>query len=131
LLTYWLQTTRETHCVNSEYLKAMNAGLTSGYWKEFRMLPIAEQRRQQQAQAYKVWLNSVFFGQRINEYQEANTYTSLPTVKDPLNTDCVLEYKSNALGFEQQLIDCSRYLDKQGLPLNLETVFSLSYDMIR
>lgn len=131
LLTYWLQTTRETHCVNSEYLKALNAALTSGYWKEFRMLPLVEQRRQQQAHAYKAWLNSVFFGQRINEYQDPNTYTSLPTVKDPLNTDCTLEYKANALGFEQQLIDCSRYADLAGTALNLNDLFEISYDLKR
>jgi hypothetical protein len=131
LLTFWLQTTRETHCVNSEYLKAMSAALTSGYWKEFRMLPIAEQRRQQQAQAYKAWLNSVFFGQRINELQDVNSYTSLPTVRDPLNTDCILEYKANALGFEQQLIDCGRYADEQGTALDLLDLFELSYDLKR
>lgn len=131
LLTFFLQTTRETHCINSEYIKAMDAAYTSGYWKEFRMLPLVEQRRQQMALAYKAWLNSAFFGQRINEFQDPDTYTSLPTVRDPLNTDCVLEYKANAIGFEQQLIDCGRYLDLQGGSLDMMALFEISYDLKR
>jgi len=131
LLCYWLQTSRETSCVNTEYLMALNAALTSGYWKQFKQLPLAQQKVQQQAQAYKAWLNSVFFGQRINENQDVNNYTNLPTVVDPNATDCTLEYKANALGFEQQLIDCGRYGDLAGNPLDLADLFDLSYDMKR
>lgn len=131
LLTFWPQTVRETHCVNSEYLRALNAGLVSGYWKEFVQQPLAEQRRQQQAQAMKAKLNTMFYGQRINEFQDVATYTSLPTVKDPLSPDCTLEYKANALGFDQQLTDCSRVDDLQGTTLDLLNVFSSAYDVKR
>lgn len=131
LLTFWMQTSRETHEYSDEYLKALNAALTSGYFKNFRQLPLAEQKAQQHAQYMKSWLNSAFFGQRINEFQAVETYRSLPQVVDPANTDCTLEFKSNALGFEQQLIDCSRHADMVGAPLNLEDVFAQSYDLKR
>jgi hypothetical protein len=131
LLTFFLQTTRETHCVNSEYLRALSAAVVSGYWKDFVQQPMAEQRRQQDALAGKAWLNSVFYGQRINEFQDPATYTSLPTVRDPLNTDCTLEYKAKALGFEQQLIDCSRVADRQNTALDLLDLFAVGYDLKR
>lgn len=131
LLTFFLQTTRETHCVNSEYLKALSAALVSGYWKDFVQQPMAEQRRQQEVLAGKAWLNSVFYGQRINEFQDPLTYTSLPTVKDPNNTTCTLEYKANALGFDQQLTDCGRVADKQNTALDLLELFQVGYDLKR
>ena len=131
LLTYFLQTSRQTRCVNAEYLRALNAALLSGFWKDFRQLSLAEQKVQQTAKAYAAWLNSAFFGQRINEFQTPETYTQLPQVKDPLNPDCVIEYKAHSLGFEQQLIDCNRFADMVGQPVNLEDIFSLSYDLKR
>ena len=52
-------------------------------------------------------MRSVWYGQRINENQTPETYMNLPAVTDPeggrqgsasYGSDCVLEYKSNALG---------------------------------
>lgn len=131
LLTYWLQTTRETHCYNDEYLKALNASLTSNYFKQFRQLPLAEQRRLQAEKARKAWFNSVFYGDRITEKQQVETYAQLPTVVDPTNTDCVLEYKANALGLRTILADCNRVYDHQGNPLNLDLLASVGYDIKR
>lgn len=131
LLHFWLQTSRFTHSYNEEYLKALNAALTSGYFKTFASLPLAEQKRIQYAKYQRDWLNSCFYGQRINEYQSPETYTSLPQVVDPANPDCVFEYKANALGFKQQLIDCSRVYDHQGNALNLDTLASTLYSLKR
>lgn len=131
LLTFWLQTTRETHSYNDEYLLALNSALTSGYFHEFRELPLAEQKRIQHAKYVRDWLNSVFYGQRINEQQTVETYQSLPTVVDPENPSCILEYKANALGLKQQLIDCGRYLDHQGNPLSVDNLAQVGYDLKR
>lgn len=132
LLTYWPQRTRETHRVNSEYLKAfMGGSFASEYWKQFRQLPLAEQRRQQQANAFKSKMNTWFFGQRISELQDVETYDQLPQVVDPLNPDTVIEYKATSIGFEQQLINCGRYSDMAGAKLDLLDLFSVSYDMKR
>jgi len=131
LLTYWIQTSRETSCYNDEYLKALEASYTSGYFKKFRELPLAEQNRQQRAQFEKKWLNSVFYGQRINENQSPNTYTSLPQVVDPVDAGCVYEYKANALGVRTQLGDCSRITDLAGAALNLDFIFAMLYELKR
>lgn len=131
LLTYWLQTTRESFEYSDEYLLALNAALTSGYFKDFRELPLAEQKRQQHMMYTRDWMNSVFYGQQINENQSVETYASLPQVVDPLNPTCVLEYKANALGFKTQLQNCVRYLDHQGNALNLDNLFQIGYNMKR
>lgn len=131
LLTYWLQTSRDTICYNDEYLKALNAAYTSEYFKKFRELPLAEQNRLQRAQSERKWLNSVFYGQRINEFQSPETYTSLPQVTDIEDASCVYEYKSNALGVRTQLGDCSRITDQQGAALDLDFVFEMLYNLKR
>jgi hypothetical protein len=131
LLAFWLQTSRESHCYNDEYLKALQAPYTSEYWKKFKNLPLAEQRRRQEALARATWVNSIFYGQRINENQTPDTYYDLPTVVDPANTSCVLEYKAQALGFQTQLSDCNRVYDHAGNPLNLDLVFNVGYDLKR
>jgi hypothetical protein len=132
LLVYWLQTVRETHCYNDEYIKALMAPNTSNFFKKFRTMPLAEQRRQQSMAAELAFYNTVFFGQRINEFQVSDsTYRSLPQVVDPANTSCVLEYKANALGIEQQLADCGRVIDMAGQPLNLDLVKEALYSLKR
>ena len=131
LLTFWLQTSRETHQYNDEYLKALNAALVSGYFKDFRQLPLAEQKRLQHMKYRRDWYNSVFYGQRINDKQAVETYRDLPQVIDPTNPNCTLEYKSNALGFMTQLEDCARVLDYTGNPLNLDSLAQTGYELMR
>lgn len=127
LLTFWLQTIRRTHCYNDQYLKALNAPLTSEFFKKFRQLPLVQQRKQQEMLAEKAFYNTVFFGQRINELQSDTTYTSLPQVRDPLNPNCVIEFKANTLGARTQLADCGRVIDMQGLPLDMDQLKELLY----
>jgi hypothetical protein len=127
LLHFWPQTSRIVHEYHDEYLRALNAALTSEYFKQFRQLPLAQQRVRQQALYDQDMLNSAFFGQRINENQTVEGYRNLPTVVDPANPNCVLEYKANALGFKTQLQDCGRFLDHQGNPLNLDSLLNAGF----
>lgn len=127
LIHFWLQTSRIVHEYTDEYLRALNDGLTSQYFKLFRQLPLAEQKRIQQAKYDRDMLNSAFFGQAINEFQAVETYTKLPTVQDPANPNCVLEYKAMALGFQTQLGNCGRVFDHQTNPLNFDTLLQTLY----
>lgn len=131
LLTYWLQTSRETFCYNDEYLKALESAYTSEYFKKFKELPLAEQNRQQRAQFEKKWLNSVFYGQQINENQNVESYTNLPQVTDIEDSSCTYEYKANALGARTQLGNCSRITDLQGGNLDLDFLFQALYNLKR
>lgn len=131
LLTFWLQTSRETHQYNDEYLKALNAALTSGYFKDFKELPLAEQKRIQHMKYKRDWMNSIFYGDRINENQTVETYRNLPTVVDPLNPSCTFEYKSNALGFKPQLQNCGRVFDANGQAISLDFIAGIGYGLKR
>lgn len=131
LLVFWLQTIRETFCYNDEYLKALTAPLTSQYFKQFRTLDLAKQRKRQAMLAEYAYYNTIFFGQRINEQQTVENYRNLPQVVDPANPSCVLEYKANTLGLRQQLSDCGKVTDMQGAALDLDVIKALLYSLRR
>ena len=131
LIEYWRQTYRWTHCYNDEYLKALEAPLTSEFFKKFRTLPLAEQRRQQELLMEKWYYNTVFYGSRISDKQTINTWTELPTVDDITNPGCVLEYKSNTLGVRTQLAECGKVVDLIGAPLNMDIIMELAYTLKR
>lgn len=131
LIHYWMQRSRIVHEYTDEYLRALNALLnpdqTNSYVGNFTQQPLSVQKRIQRDKYDRDKLNSAFFGQVIDENQTTETYTKLPKVIDPTQPGCVLEYKSNALGFKTQLNNCSRVLDHQGNPLNLDSLFSTLY----
>ena len=139
LIEYWQQTQRFSHQFNEEYIKALQAPLTSEYFKKFRQLPLAQQRKQQESYQQQAFMNSVFYGQRINSNQKVETYTSLPTVVDPNTASSApfgsgscssaptIEYKSNTLGIRTQLSECSRIWDNAGNALSLDVLFETCY----
>jgi hypothetical protein len=131
LLVYWLQTIRETHCYNDAYLQALQAPLTSEYLKRFRLLPLAQQRKRQAQLAERAFYNTVWFGQKINEKQTAETYASLPPVYDIADVDCVLEYKANTEGIETQLSNCGKVTDLQGGALDIDLIKTTLYTLKR
>ena len=139
LISYWSQTTRWTHKYSDEYLKALQAPLTSNWFKKFRELPLAQQRKQQEMRAERAFYNTVFYGDQINENQTVEGYTNLPTVTDPdENGDsCTIEYKANALGIRTQLAECSKVyggaLATNGAAgaLNLDVLFETIYQLKR
>lgn len=131
LLVYWLQTIRRTFCYNDEYVKGLTAPLTSEFFKQFRTLPLAMQRKRQEMLAERAYYNTIFYGQKINEKQTPNTYTDLPQVVDPTNQSCLLEYKANTIGWRQQLQDCGRVIDNQGAALDIDVIKSLLYSIKR
>lgn len=131
LLVFWLQTIRETYCYNDEYVKALQAPLTSEFFKKFRTLELAKQRKRQAMLAERAFYDTLFWGDKINENQTDTTYQNLPQVLDPANANCLLEYKANTIGFYNQLLACGKVTDLQGGPLDLDFVKSLLYTLKR
>lgn len=129
LRAFWQQTIRNTWCYNDAYLQALNAPNTSEYWKKFRNLPLADQRRRQGLQEERDLFNTIFYGQPINEKQTPDTYNQLPTVEDPLSEDCILEYKANTEGIRYQLNACGKVIDAQGAPLDIDLIRELGYQI--
>src|SRR5262249_7154445 len=63
LIFFWLQTTRKSFVVSSEYLKAIQAPNMNEFFKVFNMLPYAEQLVQQTKRFYEDWWTGIFKGQ--------------------------------------------------------------------
>lgn len=122
LLDFWLQTSRDTFCYNDEFLRALQAPLTSDFFKKFRQNDLVRIRKDQEVKNQRDWINTIFWGQRINELQTVNTYDQLPQVVDPENANCVLEYKANTIGLRTQLNDCGKVLDLSGGVLDMDLI---------
>lgn len=131
LLAFWFQTIRKTHCYNDEYLKALNAPLTSEYFKRFKNIPLAEQRKQQDMLAEQAFYNTVFYGTRINEKQTQDTYAQLPQVVDPITGECLYEYKAKTEGIITQLGNCGKVVDFSGGKLDMDLVRATLYTLKR
>ncbi len=131
LVEYWAQTYRWTHAYNDEYVKALEAPMTSQFLKKFRLLPLAQQRKQQELMMENAFYNTLFYGDRINEKQTVETYQQLPQVFDVADTDCALEFKANTLGIRSQLNSCGRLSDSAGQALNLDTLMETCYTLKR
>ena len=131
LKAFWLQTIRETHIYNQEYIEALSAPLTSEFFKKFRTVPLAKQKRRQQALARNAYFNTVFFGDKISDLQTPAQYDQLEKVYDPLNPSCLLEYKANTIGIDPQLSECGRSVDMSGANLDIDSLKYAMYDLRR
>lgn len=139
LIVNWLQTTRESRIVDDQYkatLDSIMSGKVNPFLQKFVYQPIAEQNKRASQLSDEAWMRSLWYGQKINENQTPETYMNLPEVLDPegartgsasYGSDCILEYKSNALGIHTQLSDANRIADLNGGTLNLDYLFEQLY----
>jgi hypothetical protein len=134
LLINWVQTTRTSRTVDSEYLKTLDAimkGKVNDFQRGFVNLSLADQNKQMAMLEEDAFLKTAFYGQRINEFQSPETYDSLPIVYDRVDSACPKEYKANALGFFTLLTDCQRVVDLNGNALDLDYIFQQLYFLKR
>ncbi len=149
IIVNWLQTSRETRCVDQVYKDTLSKvldGSVNPYASGFKYLPLAEQNKIAAGNSENAWLRSTFYGQAISDSQTVETYSSLPEVYDPESgtsfgaypggqptggEDCVMEYKANAIGIYTQLVEASRVVDMQGGQLDLDALFQLLYYLKR
>jgi hypothetical protein len=139
LIVNWLQTTRESRIVDDQYkatLDSIMSGKVNPFLQKFVYQPIAEQNKRASQLSDEAWMRSLWYGQKINENQTPETYMNLPEVLDPegartgsasFGSDCVLEYKANALGIHTQLSDANRIADLNGGVLDLDYLFEQLY----
>jgi hypothetical protein len=142
IITNFVQTSRESYCVTDSYKKQLEnvmSGKINEYQRRFVHQPLDKQRKQQKARYERAWLNSVFFGQRLDErqtpeYFAAGSVDSDYTVYDPVESmygECAQEYKANALGIHTLLNDCNRVVDFGGNALDLNAIFEEAYNLKR
>jgi hypothetical protein len=134
LLVNWLQTTRESREVNQEYkdtLAKIMSGKVNPYLSSMVYQPLNEQNRQAAKLSQDQWQRAVWYNQSISSKQTPETYMQLPTVSDPEDADCTLEYKSNALGIKSLLYEGGRVMDMDGAAINLESLMGHLYQLKR
>lgn len=131
LIEYWQQTHRWSFTYNDEYVKALEAPLTSDFYKKFATLPLAEQRRQAELDNQQMLMQTFFYGDRINENQTTETFRNLPQVNDPADPSCPIEFKATTLGIRTQLAEGLRVKDVAGAAFNLDNWLEDNYNLKR
>ncbi len=127
----WRQTHRWQFKYNEEYVKALESEYTSNFFKKFRTLPIAEQRRQIEAWVEQQMMGTFFYGDKINEKQTVEGYQDLPSITDPDDGAFAIEFKSNTLGVRTQLGLNGRLYDKAGAALDIDAIMEMAYNLKR
>ena len=134
LLIDWHQTSRYTQCYNDEYERILGeimSGNVNEVEKNYNWLSLKEQNARQREVYENKWMKDVFFGDVIDNTQSnPESYASLPPIVDP-EDGTVYGYKARALGLRTLLANDSRVIDQHGGPLNLDLLFSLSYEVFR
>ena len=134
LLVNWFQTTRESRVTSQVYRETLQKildGKINPWDQTFNFLSIAEQNKRAAQLSERAWLNSVFFNDYLSSAQTPETYTSLPTVSDPEDPTCTLEYKANALGIYTMLNEKGRVKDMDGGVIDFITFFEDLYELKR
>lgn len=138
LVVDWFQHSRFYRCTEKEYeevLAKIIAGKVNGFAKDFSRLDTVRRNKQMRLEYDKEFMNTIWFGQRVNEYQvddlAAESFQYLPDVVDPIDTDCVLDKTANAVGIHTQLWEKSRRVDMQGAALDMDLILESCYTMKR
>jgi hypothetical protein len=134
LLVNWLQTTRESREVNDTYKKTLESimsGKVNPYLSSMVYQPLAEQNKIASKVSQDQWNRAVWYNQALSDKQTPETYMQLPSVADPEDVNCTLEYKANALGIKSLLREGGRVRDNSGAALNLDSLFSDLYFLKR
>lgn len=137
---FWIQTSRYTLCSDQLYEETFARLVKNNeYFRLFGDVPLAERNRQLGEIAQREWLNSFFWGTRLNSNQTLSLYRSLPQISTFASSDLYLPgsegrcvgFRANAVGVYEQLLECGRVFDLQGQTLNLLELFDQIYQLIR
>jgi len=134
LLVNWFQTSRESRVTSQVYRETLQKildGKINPWDQTFNFLSIAEQNKRAAQMSERAFLNSVFFNDYLSSAQTPETYTSLPTVSDPEDPTCTLEYKANAVGIYTMLNENGRVKDMDGGNINFIQLFEDLYELKR
>lgn len=134
IVAHWPQRCRYTHCHDEEYdkyLAEIMKGNVNVYLEKFKEMSLSEQNRKQYAIYQQKLMNSVWYGQEINENQTVEGYKNLPRVNDPRGANSFIEYKANCIGVRTQLANCDRRFDYEGAALNMNVLEQQCYALKR
>jgi hypothetical protein len=137
---FWIETQRTALCRSTQYEKWRNYLLADNpLYAEFGDLTEIEKNRQLGADWQKRLVETMFWGKKINAYQNLAQYNLL----DPILAYDGSAYglgvdggtctgvRANMIGVYEQLVECNRVVDLQGATLNLISLFNELYNMKR
>lgn len=136
---FWIQTRRNSRCVDSEYRKVFRRLLTSNpAFREFGDLDMAERNRQDEAADQREFVHAFFFNKPISTNQTQALWQSLEPIytvegngiKLGLGSKLVGR-RANFVGVKEQLRECGRVFDLMNQPLRIEEWLDLNYNIKR
>jgi hypothetical protein len=136
---FWLQTRRQTRCVDSEYRKIFARLMESNEaFREFGDLDLAERNRQDEELAQRQFVHAFFFNKAISANQTTALWQSLESITtvsgasiDPGTGGKVVAKRANFIGVKEQLIACDRYIDLGNQKLNFYEWLDMNYNIMR
>lgn len=140
LVPFWIQTSRRSRCVDSEYIKAFNRLRTGGNeaFKMFGDLDMAERNKQDELEDRKRFVHDFFFNKPISANQTLALWQDLDDITtptgfsvDPGTGGKVMGKKANFIGVVEQLRRCDRVKDLTGHKLNFYELLDELYRIKR
>jgi len=136
---FWVQTFRNSRCVDSEYQAVFKKLLmTNPAFKEFGDLDLAERNRQDEAAAQREFVNSFFFNKPISANQTQALWQNLEPIYSTEASGLTLGLggklmgrRANFVGVKEQLRECGRVFDLQNQALRIEEWLDLNYNIKR
>jgi len=137
---FWVQTTRLTRCVDSEY-KAVYAKLMTANpaFAEFGDLDLAQRNAQDELESQKRFVNAFFFNKAISNQQTLTLWENLEDINSVTPTSGwgpglsgkIQGKRANFIGVREQLNTCGRVLDLQNNVLNFYEFLDMNYNIKR
>lgn len=136
---FWVEGTRDSMCKSSLYDKWRSLLLSgNAEYREFFDLDEIEKNKQLGASWQRRLVTQMFWGKPLPN-QTMATYDDLAEISAfdasslGLGVDggAVIGRRANAIGIYEQLAECDRIADAQGLKLNLPALFTELYNMMR
>lgn len=135
---FWLQTFRNSRCIDSEYRAVYERLYDSNpAFREFGDLPLAERNKQDELEFQKRFVNDFFFNKPLVdqtldrwEYLEP-IYTVGGAVIDPGLSGKLVGRRANWVGVMEQLRLCGRVKDLVNNPLNFYEFLDENYQIMR
>lgn len=138
---FWFQTRRRSRCIDQQYREWYARLTTSNVneaFKQFGDIPLAERNRQDEEHDQREFVNSFFFQKPIGPNQTLANWKSLGDILTPTGFSVdpgtgaqYVSKRANWVGVVEQLRDCDRYRDLQGMVLNFYEWLDINYQLMR
>lgn len=136
---FWIEENRWQLCNDQLYNGAVKELMTTNpYFNRFGGIPVAQLNAQLGEQFQRQWVNQFFWGKRISTNQTLANYRSLESITTAVAGDFYLPnegrcvgLRANSIGVYEQLAECGRIFDLQGVVLNLVEFFELIWAISR